>query len=176
MSRVRLRVGDMRAVERLSWVAAKKRSPNSSIPRARTSAASAASADRRRSASAISRSVAHSSSSTGRAAPRRIRIGSAGSTTAATTSATTPPTSASSVRANEIPPVGGVMVNTSAAEIATWLTNSALVPKNMPSPTAMNTASASCGVPVPSWNASRSATMTPSVTANTSSVARRPRS
>ena len=54
------------------------------------------------------------------------------------------------MRANEIPPVGGVIVNTSAAEIATWLTNSALVPKNMPSPTAMNTASASCGVPVPS--------------------------
>ena len=79
--------------------------------------------------------------------PQRVR----GEDTAATASAISPPVSASSVRANETPPVGGVIVNTSAAEIATWLTNSWLVPKNMPSPTAMNTASASCGTPVPSW-------------------------
>ena len=44
----------------------------------------------------MSRSVSASSSSTGRAAPRSVRIGFAGSTIAATTSATTPPVSASS--------------------------------------------------------------------------------
>lgn len=124
----------------------------------------------------MSRSVAASSSSTGWAAPRRIRTGSAGRRTAATPSATSPPVNASSVRAKEKPPVGGVMVNTSAAEIATWLTNSWLLPKNSPRPIEMNTASASCGTPSPIWNASRSATATPIVTANTSSIARRPRS
>ena len=81
----------------------------------------------------MSSSVAASSSSTGRAASRSIRTGSAGRIKAATASAISPPVSASSVRANETPPVGGVIVNTSAAEIATWLTNSWLVPKNMPS-------------------------------------------
>ena len=67
-------------------------------------------------------------------------------------------------------------MNTSAAEIATWLTNSWLVPKNMPSATARNTPNASCGTPVPSWTASTSAIATPIVTAITSSTARRVRS
>ena len=69
------------------------------------------------------------------------------------------------------------MVNTSAAEIATWLTNSALVPKNMPSPTAMNTASASCGDAGAELERQQVGDRrSPSVTANTSSTARRPRS
>ena len=98
----------------------------------------------------MSRRVCASSSSTGRAAPRRIRIGFAGSTTAATASAIAPPVSASRARAKEKPPSAVETVNTSTAETATWLTNSWLVPKNTPSPTAIETASASCATPGPS--------------------------
>jgi hypothetical protein len=67
-------------------------------------------------------------------------------------------------------------VKTRTAETATWLTNSWLVPKNRPRPMAMNTARPSCTTPAPIWNASRSAAAIPSVTAATSSNARRPRS
>ena len=93
----------MRAVSRLSSVAVKNRSPNSSIVRPRSSAASAASASRARSAEATSYNVPASSSRTGRAASRRIVSGFAGSTSAATASAIEPPVSASSARAKENP-------------------------------------------------------------------------
>ena len=124
----------MRVVSRDSSVASNKRAPRSSIPRARTSAASARSMSRGRSAAAMSSSVAASSSSTGLAASRRIRSGSAGRITAATASATIPPVSASSARAKEKPWPAVETVKTSTAETATWLTNSWLVPKNTPRP------------------------------------------
>ena len=66
-------------------------------------------------------------------------------------SATIPPVSASSERAKEKPWPAVETVKTSTAETATWLTNSWLVPKNTPRPIAMNTASASCATPGPSW-------------------------
>jgi len=110
---------------------------------------SAASSSRSRRARATSPSVEASSSSTGRAAPRRIRTGSIGSTTAATASAIEPPVKASTARANEKWLAVGVTVKTSTADTATWLTNSCELPKKSPRATAIATANDSWTIPVP---------------------------
>ena len=140
---------DARVVERLSSVAAKNRSPNSSIPRARTSAASAASGSRARSAA---RDVAQRRPPARPAPAGRRRAGSGSGSTGSTTAATASAIDAAGQRVErprerESAARRCVTVNTSTAETATWLTNSWLVPKNIPSPTAMDTASASCATP-----------------------------